>query len=173
MESDCTIRFDLRCLERSNSRSPRFESAISRKGTNMGNKLLWNTNRKPYTSMRSPTAPPDLTLSYFERSNSRSERLTYLQDIQISLPRERPELGHMLVLNANRKINMVSPMASSDLTLRDLERSRSRRLRFWRHVSHMGAALGRLLHVVIRNHILTWSPVVQPDWPWVALKGQL
>ncbi len=37
----------------------------------------------------------------------------------------------MLLLNINRKPYMVSPMIPSNLTLSDLERSKSRSVRLW------------------------------------------
>ncbi len=39
--------------------------------------------------------------------------------------------GHMLLLNTNRKSYMGSPMASSDMTCGDLDKSKSRSLRIW------------------------------------------
>ncbi len=45
-------------LERSNSRPPRFKSLISHKGAQLDPMLLLNINRKPYTCMGSPMAPP-------------------------------------------------------------------------------------------------------------------
>ncbi len=57
-------------LERSKSRSLRFQSLTSRKGGLFGPMLLLNINRKPYAgnSMKSS----DLALSDLERSKSRS-----------------------------------------------------------------------------------------------------
>ena len=57
-------------LERLNSRSIRFQSIISRKGTKLGHMLLLTINRKPY--MASPMTPSLLPLNDLERSNSRS-----------------------------------------------------------------------------------------------------
>ncbi len=56
-------------LERSNSRSPRFQSLLSHKGAELGRKLLLTINRKPY--MGSPMTPSHLTLCDLERSKSR------------------------------------------------------------------------------------------------------
>ena len=61
-------------LERSNSRSPRFRSLISRKGAYLGPMLLLNINRKPY--MGNPMAPSHLTLSDPERSNSKVTQIS-------------------------------------------------------------------------------------------------
>ncbi len=49
-EFNCTIDLTLRDIERSHSRSLRFESLISRKGTRLGHILLLNIifNRKEY-----------------------------------------------------------------------------------------------------------------------------
>ncbi len=87
--------------------------------------LLLNINGKPY--MRSPMTLSHLTLSYLERSNSRSVRLRFRSLIS----RKGAELGHMLlpVLDINRKQYMGSPMTLSHLTLGDLERPISRSLR--------------------------------------------
>ena len=78
--------------------------------------------------MGSPTAPLDFTLSdlklQLERSNSRS--LRYRSFISC----KGPELGHMLLLNINRKPYMGSPIAPSHLILCHLERSKSGSLRF-------------------------------------------
>ncbi len=60
-----------------------------------------------------------LTLSDLERSNSRS--VTF----QSLISCKGAELGHMLLLNINRKAYKESPM-TSHLTLSDLERSSSR-----------------------------------------------
>ncbi len=64
------------------------------------------------------------TLSDLERSNSRS--FTFQSFISC----KGAELGHMLLLNINRKAYKESPMPSSHLTLSDLERSNSRSLTF-------------------------------------------
>ncbi len=53
-----------------------------------------------------------------------------------------PELSHMLLLNINRKAYMGSPMTLSHLTLSDLERSKSRALKFRKLLSRKGAELG-------------------------------
>ncbi len=67
-----------------------------------------------------------LTLSNLERSNSRSLRFRSL--IHVSC--KGAELGHMLLLNINSKAYKESPMTLSHLTLSDLERSKSRSLKF-------------------------------------------
>ncbi len=61
-------------LERSNSRSIRFQCVISRKGAKLGPMLLLNINRKPYFYIGSPISLSDLTLGDLERSESRSLR---------------------------------------------------------------------------------------------------
>ncbi len=70
--------------------------------------------------------PSHLTLSDLERSKSRSMRFRSLTHAS----RKGAELGHMLLLNINRKGYMGSPMTLSHLTLSDLEKSNSRSLRF-------------------------------------------
>ncbi len=55
------LHLTLSDLERSKSRSLRFQSLISRKGAQLGPVLLLNINKKPY--MGSPMAPSHLTLS--------------------------------------------------------------------------------------------------------------
>ena len=52
-------------LERSKSKSLRFQSLISRKGAELGPMLLLTINRKPY--MASPMTSSILTLSDLER----------------------------------------------------------------------------------------------------------
>ena len=61
--------------------------------------------------------PSHLTLSDIERSRS----LRFLTLIF----RKRAELGHMLLLNINRKPYMGGQMTQSRMTLSDLERSKS------------------------------------------------
>ncbi len=77
-----------------------------------------------------------LTLSDVQRSNSRS--LTFCSLIY----HKGAELGHMLLLNINRKAYVGSPMTLSHLTLSDLERSKSRSLKFRKLISRKGAELG-------------------------------
>ena len=60
--------------------------------------------------------------SDLERSVSRSFRFRKL------ISRKGAELGHVLLLDTNRKSHMESPTAPSHLTLSDLVRSRSRSL---------------------------------------------
>ncbi len=100
-------------LERSNSRSIRFQSVISRKGAKLGPMLILTINRKPY--MASPMTLSLLTLSL------RFQRL---------ISRNGAELGPMLLLTIHRKPYMASLMTPSLLTLSDLERSKSTSLRF-------------------------------------------
>ncbi len=61
-----------------------------------------------------------LTLSDLERSISRSLGL------QRVVSRKAAELGHVLLLNTNRRSYMVSPIPSSQLSLSDLETSKLR-----------------------------------------------
>ncbi len=63
-------------------------------------------------------------LERLERSRPRSLRFQSL------ISRKGAELDPMLVLTINRKPYMASPMALSNLTLTDLEGSKSRSLRF-------------------------------------------
>ncbi len=80
-ESNDTIPFNLERLERSKSRSVRFQSLISGKGAWLGPMLVLTINRKPYIA--SPMALSNLTLTYLERSKSRSLRFSvvgYLYD---------------------------------------------------------------------------------------------
>ncbi len=69
-----TIALD---LEMSNSRSPRFQSLISRNGAELDPMLLLTINRKPI----GPTTPWHLTLSNFERSYSWSVRVSVVGDM--------------------------------------------------------------------------------------------
>ncbi len=70
--------------------------------------------------MGSPMAQSHLTLKGQSQDNSHFQ-------FYIS---ERSELGHMLLLNINRKSDMRNPMAPSHLTLGDFERSKSRSLAY-------------------------------------------
>ncbi len=89
-------------IERSNSRSLRFQSLVSCEYAEIGHMLLLNINRKAY--MTSPMILSHLTLSDLERSNSRS--LIFRSLISC----KGAELGYMLLLNINRKAYMGSPM---------------------------------------------------------------
>ncbi len=82
-------------LERSNSRSLRFQSLISRKGAKLGPILLLTIKRKPY--MVSLITPSLLTLSDLERSKSRSLRFQSL------ISHKGAELDPMSLLTINRK----------------------------------------------------------------------
>ncbi len=82
--------------------------------------LLLNINRKAYIGSQMTLS--HLTLSDLERSNPRSLIYTF----QSLISCKGTELGHMLLLNINRKAYKESPMTSSRLTLSDLERSNSR-----------------------------------------------
>ncbi len=105
-------------LERSNSRSLRFWSLVSRKRAELGHMFLLNINRKPYIG--SSMTLSHLTLSDLETSISRSLRYQRL------ISRKKAELGYMLLLDTNRKSYMGKP--PSYLTLSDLEKSK---LRCW------------------------------------------
>ena len=83
--------------ERSNSRSLRFQSVISRKGAKL------TINRKTY--MASPMTP-SLLISVTLKS---------------VISHQGAELGPMLLLTINRKLYMASPMTPSLLTLNDSE----------------------------------------------------
>ena len=74
-------------LERSKSRSLRFQSLISRKGAELGPMLLLPINRKPY--MASLMTPSPLTFRELERSTSKSLRFERL------ISRKGAELGPM------------------------------------------------------------------------------
>ncbi len=63
----------------------------------------------------------------------------------------------MLVLNINKKEFMGSPMAMWHLTLDDLERSKSRSLRFESLISRKGGVLGHMLLLTINNKLYKWG----------------
>ena len=66
-------------LERSKSRSLRFQRLISRKGAELGPMLLLTINRNPY--MASPMALSNLTLTDIERSKFRSLRFSVVENL--------------------------------------------------------------------------------------------
>ncbi len=68
--------------------------------------------------MGSPMTLSHLTLSDLERSKSRSLKFRKL------IFRKGAELGHMLLLNINRKAYMGSPVTLSQLSWSDLKRSK-------------------------------------------------
>ena len=70
------LHLTLSDLERSNSRSPIFQSPISRKGAELGPILVLTINRKPHIG--SPMTSRHLTLSDLERSKSRSPNVQNL-----------------------------------------------------------------------------------------------
>ena len=80
-ESIGVITFDFPNIERPLSRSIRFRSFISRKGSELGHVLLLDPNRKSH--MESPTAPSHLILSDLVRSKSRSLRLEGLYVVKL------------------------------------------------------------------------------------------
>ncbi len=80
--------------------------------------------------------PSHSTLSDLEKSNSRSLRFRNLAS------RKGAELGHVFLLNINRKTYMGSPMALLHLTLSDIERS----LRYQGHSDIKGLYLVRQLN---------------------------
>ncbi len=83
-------------LERSKSRSLRFQSLISRKGAELGPVLLLSIYRKPYVA--SLLTPSLLTSSDLERSKSRSHRFHFC------ISRKGAELGSMLLSTINRRV---------------------------------------------------------------------
>ncbi len=74
-------------------------------------------------------------------------------------------------MDINRKPFMGSPM-TSHFTLGNLERSKSRSLRFKNSVSCEGAELGHMLPLNINRKAYMGSPLVWLDLTWVTLKGQ-
>ena len=76
MGSNDTIRLTLNDLGRLKSRSPRFQSLISRNRAKVGPMLLLTINMKVYVA--SPITPWYLALSDLERSKSRSHRFQSL-----------------------------------------------------------------------------------------------
>ncbi len=76
----------------------------------------------------------------------------------------------MLLLNINRKPCMGSPMVPSHLTLSDLERSKSRSLRFQSLIFWKGAELGPMLLLTINRKPYMGSPMAPShfnlEWPW-------
>ncbi len=86
-----------------------------------------NTKRKSYTCIETSIAPLRMTLSDLEWSNSRLS----IFEPYISL-NSRVMAYITLILNTNRKSYMGGPIALLDLTLSELERSKSRlTLRNW------------------------------------------
>ena len=116
--------------------------------------------------MASPMTSSHLTLSDLKRSNSRSLWFRSL------ISCKGAELGHMLLLNINRKSYTRSPMTSSFLTLSDLESSNSRSLRFWSIVSCKRAELGHMLPLNINRKIYMGSPMTLSHLTSVTLTGQ-
>ena len=108
-------------------------------------------NRKP--CMVSPMTSSLLTLSDVERSNSRS--LSFRTSSLISC--NWAELDHILLLHINRRAYKESPMTLSHLTLGDLERSKSRSLKFWSIICRKGAELA---HVTILLLVCLHFPLV-------------
>ncbi len=85
-------------LERSNSRSPKFEAlhCIARKGAELGPMLLLDINRKSY--MGSQIALSHLTLSDLKGQIQGHQSFEALHCIS----RKGAELGPMLLLDINR-----------------------------------------------------------------------
>ncbi len=111
--------------------------------------------------MGSPMTLSHLTLSDLERSYSRSFRFRGL------ISCKRAELGHMLLLNINRKAYMGSQM-TSHLTLSDLERSNSR--------PHIFAMLSALfptsefnLGQTLGIHVMYWALLDQGWCPFTGI----
>ncbi len=95
--------------------------------------------------------PSHSTLSGLGRSQSRSLRFRSL------LSCKGADLGHMLLLNINRKAYMWSPITLSHLTLSDLERPNSRSLRFRSLISRKGVELGHTLLLKINRKLYVGS----------------
>ena len=116
------LHLTLSDLERSMPRSLRFWKLISLKGAAWVRPymLLLSINRKPY--MGGGGSPMTLSHLTLKGQLSRSHRLQRLISCKAA------ELGHMLLLNTNRKSCMGSTKSSWHLTLSDLERSK---LRCW------------------------------------------
>ncbi len=104
-----------------------------------------------------------LTLSDLERLNSRPLRFRNL------ISCKGAELGHMLLLNINRKAYMGSQIRLSHLTLSDLERSNLRSLTFQSLISCKGAELGHMLLLNINRKAYMESPMTSSH---LTLKGQ-
>ncbi len=68
-------------------------------------------------------------------------------------------VGHMLLLNINRKVYMESPMTLSHLTLSDLKGSNSRLLGFRSLIFCEGAELGHKLLLNINRKAYMESPM--------------
>ena len=81
------------------------------------------------------------------------------------------QLGHVLLLNTNRKSHMSST-APSHLTLSDFERSMSRSLRFWKPRSRNGPKIGHMLLLKRNGKSFTGSPLMWLHLTLVTLKGQ-
>ena len=71
---------------------------------------------------------------------------------QCLISRKGTELGHVLVLSTNRKSHIGSLPVPSHLTLSDLERLKSRSLRFRSRMSDKGADLGHMLLLLNINN---------------------
>ncbi len=90
--------------------------------------------------MESSVTPSHLTLNDLERSNSRSLRFWNFVSCKGA------ELGHMVLLNINKKPYMGSPMTLYYIwPWVTLERLISRLLRFQRLICHKAAVLGHML----------------------------
>ena len=66
---------------------------------------------------------------------------------------------HVITIYINRKPYMESPMTLSHLTLSDLERSKSRSLRFQSLISCKGAEIGHKLLLNINRKAYMGSPM--------------
>ena len=132
-------------------RSLRFRSVIACKGAELGHMLLLYITRKAYTGVQwHYHIWPWVSLKGPSQGRSYSEACLiiygeaigvitfYRRDIERSMSRslrlwrviscKGAELGHMLLLNTNRKSYMGSPIVPSHLTLSDTERLK---LRCW------------------------------------------
>ncbi len=124
---------------------------------------LLNINRKSY--MRSPTLVwLHLTLVTL---SSQCQGHWDFENIYLSWA----ELIHMLLLNINRNPYMGSPLTPSHLTLSDLERSKSRSLRFRSLISCKVTKLVHMLLLNIERKAYMGSSLMRLHLTSVTLKG--
>ncbi len=106
--------------EMSNFKVTQILEALSRKGAELRQMLLLNTNRKSYV-----VRPTDLTLIDLDRSKSWS-----LTDCEVVYLVKEQSWAILFCFETNRKSHIGNPTAPLHLTLRDFERSKSRPLAF-------------------------------------------
>ena len=68
------------------------------------------------------------------------------EHFQVHISHTRCEIDMRLLLDINRKSYMESPNTPLDLTLSEIERSKSRSPRFQRLISRYGATLGSMYY---------------------------